>query len=133
MAFGNTSIEWDEDVDLLVERLEEESEERDLTREERAIIDVVETVQLLQEGDGLHDFWQSSVTHSRIVNSFDLVGASGVVDVLNASQWCQTRPEDRAQYSETESDYLSEIESDLNEALGDINELICEFIEDELE
>lgn len=132
MTFGNITVEWSEDVELLVDRLEEESEERDLTREERALVDVVETVQLLGEGDGLHDFWQSNTPHSRVITSFDLVGASSMVDVLNSSRWCQSRPEDRAQYSETESDHLAESEEDLYEALTEINEQICEFIEDEL-
>lgn len=36
-----------------------------------------------------------------------------MVDVLNASQRCQTRNEDRGQYITTESEYLATIEEDL--------------------
>lgn len=53
----------------------------------------------------------------RIVRSFDLVGASAVVDSLNASQWCQNRPDDRDLYTETKSEYLTGIEEELYDAL----------------
>ena len=36
-------IEWPDEVELLVDRLESESAERPLNREERALIDVYET------------------------------------------------------------------------------------------
>ena len=86
----------------------------------------------LTEGDGLHEFWQSELDHRRIINSFDLVGSSAMVDVLNASQWCQTRNADLDQYSETEADYLASIEDDLHDALSELPEQVAEFIEDEL-
>lgn len=131
--FEHEPIEWDDEITLLVDRLEEKSAEGGLSRQERALMDVVETVQLLDpEGDGLHEFWQSALDHTRIIQSFDLVGSSAMVDVLNASQWCQTRPDDRDQYTETESDYLATIEEDLYEALGELPELVGEFVEDEL-
>ncbi|MEO7101334.1 MAG: hypothetical protein ABI162_18430 [Luteolibacter sp.] len=133
MTFEYEPIEWDDEITLLIDRLEEKSAEGGLTRQERALMDVVETVQLLDpEGDGLHEFWQSALDHSRIINSFDLVGSSAMVDVLNASQWCQTRHEDRDQYTETESDYLATIEEDLYEALSELPDLVGEFVEDEL-
>jgi len=133
MTFEHEPIEWDDEITLLIDRLEEKSEEGGLTRQERALMDVVETVQLLDhEGDGLHEFWHSAIDHSRIINSFDLVGSSAMVDVLNASQWCQTRNADRDQYSETESDYLASIEEDLYEALSELAEQVGEFVEDEL-
>jgi signal transduction protein with GAF and PtsI domain len=98
-----------------------------------ALMDVVETVQLLDpEGDGLHEFWQTPLNHSRIINSFDLIGSTSMVDVLNASQWCQTRNADRDEYSETEADYLASIEEDLYQALGELPDLVEEFVEDEL-
>lgn len=133
MAFGNESIEWNDEIEGLVEELEEQSAERELTREERALIDVVDTVRLIEEGDGLHDFWQSGLDHQRVINSFDMVGASALVDVFNASQWCQSRTEDRGEYSDVESNHLSEIEEDLFEALKELNDQVEEFIEDELE
>ena len=55
-----------------------------------------------------------------------------MVDVLNASQWCQTRNADLDQYSETEADYLASIEDDLHDALSELPEQVAEFIEDEL-
>lgn len=133
MTFENEPVEWNDEVTLLIDRLEEKSEAGGLTREERALMDVIETVQLLEsEGDGLHDFWQSSLDHSRIINSFDLVGSSAMVDVLNASQWCQTRNADRDQYTQTESDYLASTEEDLNQALSELAEQVGEFVDDEL-
>ncbi|MEK6232667.1 MAG: hypothetical protein N2A42_12530 [Luteolibacter sp.] len=133
MTFEQEPIEWDDEITLLIDRIEEKSAEGGLTREERALMDVVETVQLLDpEGDGLHEFWQTALNHRRIITSFDLVGASAMVDVLNASQWCQTRNADLDQYTETESDYLASIQEELYEALSELAEQVAEFIEDEL-
>jgi hypothetical protein len=80
----------------------------------------------------LHEFWQSELDHRRIINSFDLVGSSAMVDELNASQWCQTRNADRDQYSETESEYLASIEEDLSDALSELPELVGEFVEGDI-
>ena len=133
MTFEQEPIEWDDEITLLIDRIEEKSAAGGLTREERALMDVVETVQLLDpEGDGLHEFWQTALNHRRIITSFDLVGASAMVDVLNASQWCQTRNADLDQYTETESDYLASIQEELYEALSELAEQVAEFIEDEL-
>lgn len=133
MTFEQEPIEWDDEITLLIDRIEEKSAEGGLTREERALMDVVETVQLLDpEGDGLHEFWQTALNHRRIITSFDLVGACAMVDVLNASQWCQTRNADLDQYTETESDYLASIQEELYEALSELAEQVAEFIEDEL-
>jgi hypothetical protein len=133
MTFEQEPIEWDDEITLLIDRIEEKSAEGGLTREERALMDVVETVQLLDpEGDGLHEFWQTALNHRRIITSFDLVGASAMVDVLNASQWCQTRNADLDQYTETESDYLASIQEELYEALSELAEQVAECIEDEL-
>lgn len=61
MIAGNANVEWSDEilifVDELVDELVEKSTESDLSREEQAIVDVVETVQLIEEGDGLHDLW----------------------------------------------------------------------------
>jgi len=134
MTFEHEPIEWDDEITLLIDKLEEKSAEGGLSREERALMDVVETVQLLDpEGNGLHEFWQTPLDHRRIIKSFDLVGASAMVDVLNASQWCQTRNEDLDQYTETEAEYLSSIEEELYEALSELPDQVAEFIEDEIE
>ncbi len=111
-------IEWPDEVEVLIDQLEGESEERDLRREERALMDVYETVPLLESDDCLHEFWQSPVNHQRVINSFELIGAGSMVDVLNASRWCQTRSEDRTDYSETEEEYLATIEEDLPAAIS---------------
>ena len=56
---------------------------------------------------------QSPIDHQRIIKSFDLIGATSLVDPLNASRWCATRSEDRNDYSETEAEYLATIEEEL--------------------
>ncbi|MFT3991334.1 MAG: hypothetical protein QM680_07975 [Luteolibacter sp.] len=133
MTFDHEPIEWDDEITLLIDRLEEKAADGGLTRQERALMDVVETVQLLDpEGDGLHEFWQSALNHKRIIASFDMIGSSAMVDVLNASQWCQTRNADLDQYTETEGEYLAGIEEDLQEALSELPDIVAEFIEDEL-
>ena len=68
------AIEWPDEVEVLVDQLENESTERDLTREERALMDIYETVPVLESQDCLHEFWQSGMNHQRIINSFDLIG-----------------------------------------------------------
>lgn len=127
------TIEWPDEVEVLVDQLENESAERDLTREERALMDIYETVPVLESQDCLHEFWQSGMNHQRIINSFDLIGATGLVDPLNASRWCETRTEDRNDYSETESSYLTSIEEELAEGMDELVDLVVEFIEEEME
>ena len=125
-------IEWPDEVELLVDRLESESAERVLSREERAVMDVYETVPVLESQDGLHGFWQSGVNQQRVISSFELIGASTLVDPLNASRWCETRPEDRNEYSETEEEYLATIEEELFEGMDELPDLLLAFIEEEL-
>lgn len=125
-------IEWPEKIEVLVDRLESESSERALSREERALMDVVETVPVLESEDGLHGFWHSGVNHQRVINSFDLIGAATLVDPLNASRWCETRSDDRNDYSETEADYLATIEEELPAGLDELIDLVLEFMEEEL-
>jgi len=133
MTFDYEPIEWNDEILVLVDSLDEKAADEGLEREERALLDVIETVQLLDpQGDGLHDFWQSGLDHQRIINSFDLIGSSAMVDVLNASKWCQSRSESRDDYSETESEYLASIEEDMYEALNELPDLVDDFIEEEL-
>ena len=133
MSFDVETIEWSDEVLVLADELDGKLADGGLEREERALLDVIETVTLLDpQGDGLHEFWQSGVDHQRIINSFDLVGSSAMVDVLNASKWCQTRTESRDDYSETESEYLASIEDDMYEALNELPDLVDDFIEEEL-
>jgi len=127
------AIEWPDEVEVLVDQLENELTERDLTREERALMDIYETVPVLESQDCLHEFWQSGMNHQRIINSFELIGATGLVDPLNASRWCETRTEDRNDYSETESSYLTSIEEELAEGMDELVDLVVEFIEEEME
>lgn len=126
-------IEWPDEVEVLVDRLESESAKRALTREERAFMDVYETVPLLESEEGLHAFWQAGVNHQRIIGSFELIGATTLVDPLNASRWCETRPEDRLDYTETEEEYLSTIEEELFDGMAELPDIVLAFIEDELE
>ena len=107
------TIEWPYQIEVLIDRLENESSERDFTREERALMDIYETIPILQSDDSLHEFLQSGIDHQRIINSFELIGATSLVDPLNASRWCETRPEDRNDYSETEANHLATIEEEL--------------------
>jgi len=126
------AIEWPDEVEVLVDHLESESAERDLNREERALMDVYETILLLESEDCLHEFWQSGINHQQVINSFELIGATSLVDPLNASRWCETRPEERNDYSETESDYLSSIEEELPAGMEELVDLVLDFIEEEL-
>ena len=127
------TIEWPDEVEVLMDQLEGESAERDLTREERALMDIYETVPVLESQDCLHEFWQSGMNHQRIINSFELIGATGLVDSLNASRWCETRTEDRNDYSETEASYLTSIEEELAEGMDELVDLVVAFIEEEME
>lgn len=129
---AQTTIEWPDEVEVLVDRLEGESAERVLSREERALMDVYETVPILESSDCLHEFWQSGMDHQRVINSFELIGASTLVDPLNASRWCQTRSEDRNDYTETEEEYLSGIEEELLDGMDELVDTVLTFIEDEL-
>jgi hypothetical protein len=132
VMFSHEPIEWPDEVELLVDRLESESAKRALSREERAFMDVYETVPVLESTDGLHGFWQSDVNHQRVINSFELIGATTLVDPLNASRWCETRPDDRNEYSETEEEYLTTIEEELFDAMDELVDLVLAFIEEEL-
>ena len=126
-------FEWPDEVEVLIDQLETDSTERDLTREERALMDIYETIPILQSNDCLHEFWQSGMNHQRIINSFELIGATSLVDPLNASRWCETRPEDRNDYTGTEADYLANIEEELVEGMEDLIELVMDFIEEEMD
>ena len=126
-------IEWPDEVEVVVDQLESEMGDRALSREERAIMDVYETVPILESEGCLHEFWQSPIDHQRIIKSFDLIGATGIVDPLNASRWCGSRSEDRNDYNETEADYLNTIEEDLPSGMDELVDLVLEFIEEELE
>jgi hypothetical protein len=130
--FSQDPIEWPDEVEVLIDRLESDSNQRALTREERALMDVYEIVPLLESEDGLHEFWQSGVNHQRIIKSFDLIGATALVDPLNASRWCGTRSQDRSDYSETESDFLATIEEELPAAMDELIDLVMDFMEEEL-
>lgn len=125
-------MEWPEEVEILVDRLEGESAERNLSREERALMDVYETVPVLESEGCLHEFWQSAVDHQRVINSFELIGAATLVDPLNASRWCETRSEDRNDYSETEESYLSNIEEELLAGMEELVDIVLGFIEEEM-
>ena len=126
-------VEWPDQVEALVERLEGESPERALSREERALMDVYETVPILESEDCLHEFWQSEINQQRVISSFDLIGAAALVDSLNASRWCGSCNPDRSEYSETEAEYLATIEEDLPSGMEELIDLILAFIESELE
>ena len=126
-------IEWPEEIELLIDQLEGESAERDLTREEQALIDIYETIPIFQSQDCLHEFWQSGANHQRVINSFELIGAASIVDPINASRWCETRTEDRNDYTNTEADHLAGIEEELEAGLEELIDLVLEFIEEEFE
>ena len=126
-------VEWPDQVEALVERLESEAPERALNREERAIMDVYETVPILESEDCLHEFWQSEIDQQRVISSFDLIGATALVDSLNASRWCGSCSPDRNDYSETEAEYLVTIEEDLPSGMEELVDLVLTFIEGELE
>ena len=130
--FSQEPIEWPDKIEVLIDQLESEAGERDLTREERAVVDVYETVPILQSEDCLHDFWQSGIDHQRTINSFELIDATVLVDAMNASRWCGARNEDRTDYTETETEHLAAIEEDVPGGIDDLADLLIEFIEEEL-
>ena len=130
--FSQEPIEWPDKIEVLIDYLESEAGERDLTREERAVVDVYETVPILQSEDCLHEFWQSGIDHQRTINSFELVDATVLVDAMNASRWCGARNEDRNDYTETETDHLTTIEEEVPGGIDDLADLLIEFIEEEL-
>jgi hypothetical protein len=130
--FFQEPVHWPDKVEILIDELENEAGSRELSREERALIDVYETVPVLESRDCLHEFWQLNIDHQRVIHSFDRIGASTIVDALNASRWCQTRKQDREDYSETESDYLATIEEELPPGMDELVDLVLEFIADEL-
>lgn len=130
--FSQEPIEWPDKIEVLIDHLESEAGERDLTREERAVVDVYETVPILQSEDCLHEFWQSGIDHQRTINSFELVDATVLVDAMNASRWCGARNEDRNDYTETETDHLTTIEEEVPGGIDDLADLLIEFIEEEL-
>ena len=132
MSFSDNT-DFGDDIEILLAELESASEDRDLTREERAVIDVVDAIRLIEGGEGLHEFWQSDLNHSQIMNSFDIIGSERMVDAIKSGQWCETRLEDRSLYTETESDYLSELEEELYEAIAEVPDILAEFIEDGME
>ena len=133
LSHSHEPIEWPDEVAVLVDRLESEAAKRKLSREERAVMDVYETVPVLEGEEGLHGFWQSGVNHQRVIASFEMVGATGMVDPLKASQWCETRAEDRNDYSETEEEYLAGIEEEMFEGMEELVDLVLGFVEEELE
>lgn len=128
--FSHEPIEWPDEVEVLIDRLEGESAERALSREERALMDVYETMAVLEDDDGLHGFWHSDANHQRVIKSFELIGASTLADPLNASRWCATRPEDRFDYSETEEEYLAGIEEEFFEGTTELVDLVLAFMEE---
>lgn len=130
--FSQEPIEWPDKIEVLIDQLESEAGERDLTREERAVVDVYETVPILQSEDCLHEFWQSGIDHQRTINSFELIDATVLVDAMNAGRWCGARNEDRNDYSENETELLATIEEDVPGGIDDLADLLIEFIEEEL-
>ena len=126
------TTEWPDLIEVLIDQLEHESSKREFTREERALMDIYETIPILQSDDLLHEFWQSGIDQQRIINSFELIGATSLVDPLNASRWCETRPEDRNDYSETEANHLATIEEELVDGMDELIDLVLAFIEEEM-
>ena len=111
--FAQDPIEWPDEVEVLIDKLEGEAADRKFSREERALMDIYETVPIFQSEDCLHEFWQSGIDHQRVINSFELIGATVLVDPMNASRWCGSRNEDRNDYSESETEHLAAIEEEL--------------------
>ena len=130
--FAQEPIEWPDKIEVIIDQLESEASERELSREERAVLDIYETVPILQREDCLHEFWQSGIDHQRTINSYELIGATSLVDPMNASRWCGARNEDRNDCTESETEYLAEIEEDVPGAIDELVELLLDFIDEEL-
>ena len=125
----SNSIEISDNIEIFVDQLESEAEERSLTRDEQAVLDVFDNLELISS-EGLHGFWHEGSQHEQVIQSFDLIGASQVVDLFNASQWVRASHGDIDQFTERESDHLSEIEENITESLEEACSMLEEFIED---
>jgi len=68
---------------LLDQRLQDGDQ---LSREEMAVIDVYDTIGHV-EGDGLHQFWTGCDDPSRVLESFQLVGAEQVAKKIEETRW----------------------------------------------
>ncbi len=128
MTFSR-EIELGDEIEIFVDDLENASSERSLSRDEQAILDVVDTLELVGE-EGLHEFWHSSTKQEQVIHSFDMIGASQMVDLFNGTQWCRSCASDRGQLTEVETNHLSEIEEDLSAEIENVPSLLQEFIED---
>ncbi|NWK57025.1 hypothetical protein HW115_15490 [Verrucomicrobiaceae bacterium N1E253] len=127
-----SATEFSDAIEILVDTLENASQERPLSRNEQAVIDVVDTVGFVEQ-EGLQEFWSSPINQDQVIKSFDLIGAAQIVDVFNSSQWCRRKAVETSQFTEVESSHLSEIEEELHSELWEVPELLEAFIEDELE
>jgi len=122
-------IEYTEDIEELIEDIEQDSEERQLSEKEQYIVNVVEATRGIEE-DGLLEFWQNTDDPEEVLKSFDAVGAYDLFDMLQSSQWCQAKT---SELTEAESAHLEEIESELALLLNDLPEILQDFFEDEEE
>ena len=120
-------IAFSDDVEILIEELEQKDE---LSPKEKIILDVIDTINIVEE-DGLHGFWYSSLNTETSIKALDEIGAAELVDLIQSSQWCTSSASDRGELSETELTHLSELEEDLIPMLEDVPELLEEFLEEE--
>lgn len=57
-----------------------------LSREAVALIDVYDAIGII-EGDGLHQFWEGSDDPDQVIESFKLVGAVDVANLIASTSW----------------------------------------------
>lgn len=114
--------------DGIEERIEDlENVDRELTEQEQHTLNIVETAALLEE-DGLFGFWSTSANTDVILKSFDAIGAYELLDLLQASQWLETKSPDQ-ELSSTETNHLEDIESELAPLLTDLPDILDEYWE----
>lgn len=76
------SSEYIEELDTIFCQLDEMSKGKArLSREERVILDVYSTIGHV-EGDGLLSFWDSNTETVRVLESFRILGANEVAEVI---------------------------------------------------
>lgn len=114
--------------DAIEELLEDlENTDRELTEQEQHTLNVTETAALLED-EGLFGFWSTSANPDATLKSFDAIGAYDLHDLLQASQWLETKSPDQ-ELSSTETNHLEDIESELTPLLTDLPDILDEYWE----
>ncbi len=104
-----------------------------LSREEQAIVDVCETIGFI-EGNGLHSFWYNEIDQMSVIQSFRMIGADQVANVLEESSWaksiCERGADKQGQlfFTEEETRRLDAIEERIYDGFQNVSDRALEFL-----